>query len=314
MKKRSAILILALLLTLLVTVSSALAQDRPVRVSGEIIARDDTTGQLTVKPRYRDAITVQTSAETDILRKICEDGLEPIAFEDLMVGDQVTAAGIWEGDVLQARRVTVKSACVPPPDTVHGAISVLNASNGTITVEPKTGDTVLVHTSQETEFYRETQRARREPIAFTDLAVGDWVRVQGAWVDEDFEAERVTVMPFRPAPPPRLVMGSIGELLSGSDFSLEHQRREPITVKTTDTTKFYRTLQWGRLEPIGFGDLVAGDWVAVLGRWGDGEALNADAVTVMRGHGAEAEGVLEIGDVLEAGEVVEETDSSQVQP
>ena len=38
MKKRSAILVLALLLTLVVTVSPALAQDRPVRLSGEITA------------------------------------------------------------------------------------------------------------------------------------------------------------------------------------------------------------------------------------------------------------------------------------
>ena len=313
MKKRSTILLLALLLTLAVTVSPALAQDRPVRVSGEITAVDDTTGQFTVKPRYREAITVQTSAETDILRKIQEDGLEPIALGDLMDGDQVTVAGIWQGDLLQARRVTVKAACVPPPDTVHGAISVLDASSGTITVEPQTGDAVLVQTSEETVFYRETQRARREPILFADLAEGDWVRIQGAWVEDVFEAVRVTVMPFRPAPPPRLVVGSIGELLSETDFSLEHQRLEPITVKTTETTKFYRTLRWGRLEPISFGELVAGDWVAALGRW-DGEALNADVVTVMRGHGGEAEGVLEIGDALDAGEVVEETDTIQVQP
>lgn len=314
MKKRTVVVILALLLTLVVTVSPALAHERPVRVSGEMItAVDGKTGQFTLKPRFRDAITVQTSADTEFLRKVREDGLEPITFDALQVGDRVTVAGTWDGDLLQAKRVTVKPEQLPPPATIHGAISSLDSVNGTLMVAPRTGDAVLVQTSEATEFYRETQRARKEPITFAELAEGNWVRVQGAWIDDVFEGVRVTVMPFQPAPPPRLVMGTIGELLSETDFILEHQRQDPITVKTTEPTKFFRTLHWGRLEPIGFGGLAAGDWVAVLGRW-EGEALNADVVTVMRGHGAEAEGVLEIGAALEVGEVVEEVDTLQGQP
>ena len=45
--------------------------------------------------------------------------------------------------------------------------------------------------------------------------------------------------------------------------------------------------------------------MAVLGKW-DGEVLNADVVTVTRGHGGEAEGVLEAGEVFEADELVDE--------
>jgi hypothetical protein len=282
-------------------------------VSGEITALDGATGQITLKPRFRDAITVETSGETEFLRKVFEDGLEPITFDDLQQGDRVTVAGTWDGDVLRAQRVTVKPEQLPPPATIHGAISSLNSGDGTLMVAPLTGDAVLVQTSEGTEFYRETQRARREPITFADLADGDWVRVQGDWVEEVFDAVRVTVMPFQPAPPPRLLMGSIGELLSVSDFTLEHQRQDPITVKTTETTKFFRTLRWGRLELISFDDLAADDWVAVLGHW-DGEALIAHVVTVMRGHGDEVEGVLEIGGGLETGELVEGVDTLQVQP
>ncbi len=313
MKKRSAILILALLLTLVVTVSPALAQARPVHVAGVIIAVDAGASQFTVKPRYRDALTVQTSVDTEYFRKIQHSGLEPISFDNLGVGNQVKVAGTWEGEVLQAGNVVVMPAISPPPVVIHGAIAVLNTSNGTMTVEPRTGSAVIVQTFGETEFFRTVQHGRLVPIDFTDLAVEEWVKVQGAWDGDVLNAIRVTVMPFAPAPPPRLVAGSIGELLSESDFSLDHQRREAITVKTVETTKFYRTLGWGRLEPITFGDLAVGDWVAVLGKW-DGEVLNADVVTVTRGHGGEAEGVLEAGEVFEADELVDEIDTLQIQP
>ncbi len=314
MKKRSAILILALLLTLVVTVSPALAQNRPVRVAGMILAVDVENAQLTVKPRYRDAFTVQTSDSTEYFRKIQHNGLEPISFEQLEteIGEQVNVAGTWDGEVFQADSVVLMPAILPPPAAIHGAIIALDTSSGTMTVEPRTGDAVIVKTSGETEFFRTVQHGRLVPIDFTDLDVGEWVKVQGAWDSDELIAMRVTVMPFEPAPPPRLVAGSIGEL-SGSDFSLEHQRREAITVKTFETTKFYRTLRWGRLESITFGDLEVGGWVAVLGRW-DGEALNADVVTVMRGHGGEAEGVLEAGEVLDAEELVDEIDTLQIQP
>ena len=153
------------------------------------------------------------------------------------------------------------------------------------------------------------------PIDFTDLAVEEWVKVQGAWDGDVLNAIRVTVMPFAPAPPPRLVAGSIWgacfpRAISALIISAERRSRSR-RWKLQSSTGHLVGERLGNL--ITFGDLVVGDWVAVLGKW-DGEVLNADVVTVTRGHGGEAEGVLEAGEVFEADELVDEIDTLEIQP
>jgi hypothetical protein len=312
MKKHSVILVVVLLLTLLVAASPVLADERPVRVAGEITAIDATVGQLTVLPRYRDPITVQTMEDTRFFRKVNHGGLEEISFESLVVGDRVQVVGTWDGDLLQAGKVIVVPPPPPPLVEIHGAISALDSENDTLIVKLEGGTEVTVQTSEETEFYRVAQHGRLEPIAFEDLAVEDWVRVHGLREEEVFLAKRVTVMPVAPPPPLRLAFGRIVRLDPEGTFSLKPRRGNEIPVGTGDETKFYRKLRWGRLEPISYSDLAVGDWVSVLGRW-DGAALNARAVIIMRGHADDLEGVVEVEELLGAEELAEDS-ILQVEP
>lgn len=191
MKKRSIIFISALLL-LVVSVSPTLAHERQVRAAGEITVVDTGTGQITLKLRFRDSITtVQTSEKTEFLRKD-KDGLEPIALTDLVAGDKVHVTGTRGDEMLQAAKVVVMPADGEPPAMVRGDISELDAAEGTLTVEPREGDPILIQTSEETQFFRTVRHGRLEQITFDDLAEGDWIKSRGEWEDEVFNASHVT--------------------------------------------------------------------------------------------------------------------------
>jgi hypothetical protein len=313
MKRSFAILVLVLLLSLAASVSPALADELPVRVAGEITALDKATGQLTLKPRYRDPITVQTSDLTEFYRKVHRDGLEPIYFDDLEVGAKVRVTGTWDGEVLDASEVVMVPPPPPLPVAIYGAISAIDSDNATLLVKLSSGDEVTVQTLEVTQFYRVTQHGRLEPIAFEDLAIDDWVRVRGVRDGEVLNAQRVTVMPLTPPPPPRLAVGRIASLDPAGTFNLEPHRGDAIPVSTGDDTKFYRKVRWGRLEPIGFSDLLVGDWVAVFGWW-DGTILNAGKVIVMRGPTDSLDDVLEEKDLMQAEETSSDIAGLQAAP
>lgn len=285
MKKYSAALLLVLLLLLVVAASPALAQDRPVRLAGEITAIDSNTDQLLVKPRYRDPFTVQTSTETEFWRKVGQDGLEPITFEDLIIGDHLQIGGTWDGEVLMADKVIVLPESGAPPKTINGIITRLDPGSGALAVQPREGDPVEVHTFDETHFYRLLRHGRLLPIAFEDLEIGNVVKVQGAMDGEILLARRVTVMPLKPGDhPPATIAGKIGRIDDSAIFSLNRRQGEAVKVVTDNETKFYRTGRWGRLEPISFEELAVGQKVLVQGAR-DGESFDAGLVIVMPGPG-----------------------------
>jgi hypothetical protein len=289
MKKRSVLLVLAVLLTLAVAASPVLASGRPDRVAGEITGLDATSGEITLQLRHGAEIAVATSDTTEFYRKVHLGGLEAISFDDLAIGDRVQVVGTRDGEVLTAAKVILVPPPPPPPQAVHGSIVALDAGAGTIRVQPCDGDALTVQTTAETTFYRRFHRGRLEPISFADLAVEDQVTVLGTWEGDLFIAGRVTVMPAAPPELPRLVNGDISALDPAGAFTLERRLGGAITVKTTTETQFYRQARWGRLEPITFAELVVGDRVSVLGTW-DGEALNASKVIVMRSREGETEG------------------------
>ena len=184
--------VIALLLLLAAAVSPALAHGGAGRVVGSITALDPTTGIITMQPRFGEAVTVQTSAETEFYRKIHHGGLEPIGFDDLTVGDRVYVQGAWAGDVFNASRVLVMtSASQPPASHVHGSITALVPAAGTVVVQTRHSGEVLVQTFGETEFYRKSHQGGLEPITFDDLAVEDRVSVWGTWDGEVFNADKV---------------------------------------------------------------------------------------------------------------------------
>jgi len=294
MKKYSAVLILALVLLLAAAASPALAQDQTMRVAGEITAIDPNTDQLAVKPRFRDPVKVQTSAETEFWRKVGQDGLEPITFEDLVVGDHIQIGGTWDGEVLMADKVIVLPETDASPKRISGIITRLDPGSQALAVKPRDGEPVEVHTFDETHFYRLLRHGRLLPIAFEDLAVGDWVKVQGAMDGEILLARRVTVLPLKPGDhPPSTIAGKIGRIDDSANFSLNRRHGEPVKVVTDEETKFYRTLPWGRLEPIRFEDLAVGQKVLVQGARNDEGAFSADVVIVLRAPGDNADDIIE---------------------
>ncbi|HFD39885.1 MAG TPA: hypothetical protein ENJ31_08605 [Anaerolineae bacterium] len=281
------LLILSLLLALAVTASPALARGGADRIAGEITALDGATGVITLQPRYGDPATVQTSADTEFYRKVPRGGLEPITFEDLVVGDRIVVEGAWDGDLFNADEVVVVASATPPPppppasDRFGGVITALDAANGTITLQARDGD-VTVQTSTETEFYRMQHHGDLQPITFDDLAVGDKVRVEGAWNGDLFDADRVIAMPVAPPPPPEDMVGGVITALDAAAGTITIQSphsADPITIQTSDETEFYRMIHQGGLEPITFDDLAVGDQIGAEGAW-DGDLFNAEKVMV----------------------------------
>ncbi len=289
MRKRFTILILALLL-LVVAVSPALALARPGHIAGEITVINTDTVQLTVRLRYGAPVTVQIGDDTEFLLKVEDVGLEPITFEDLVVGDRIHVWGTRDEGVLYASKVIVMPESKMISDTLQGTVSVLDSVNLTITVMAGEEDLVVVQTTEETKYYRVVRHGRLELIAFSDLVVGDRVKAQGDWDGEIFNAWRVMVMPLKPAsPPPNRASGEI-TALGAAGFTLEKRGGYEINVTTSAETKFYEAVRRGRLEAITFDDLALEDMVVVSGEW-DGDQFNATLVIVKASHGGGGPGV-----------------------
>ena len=122
MKKTSLPLLLALLLSLLMAATPALAQQgigrtgiehRPSppprldHIGGEIIDLDATAGTMSIQPLRGEPVTVQTSEDTQFHRQLADGGCESISFGDLATGDNVQVQGEWDGELFNATRVIV---------------------------------------------------------------------------------------------------------------------------------------------------------------------------------------------------------------
>lgn len=284
MKKRFVILALTLLI-LVVAVSPILAQGKPARAAGEITAIDNSLDQLTLKPRFHDPITVQSTADTEFWRKVPNDGLEVIGFDDLADEDQIYVHGSWDDETIIAEKIVVIPARSPVPFTKFGTISDLDPGSGIMTLDLRIGDELVVQTTAQTRFYRTAWRGRMDPIAFEDLAVGDLVKVHGDLEGANLNAEKVTLMPLIPVPQIRSrISGHIKAVDPAGTFELKLRRKGEITVNTEASTKFYRILRWGQLETISFDDLAVGDGVMLQGAWDD-EEFDASKVIMKRGSG-----------------------------
>jgi hypothetical protein len=159
------------------------------------------------RPQVSAEIEVFTTKDTEFYR--CEpDGLVPITFGDLQVGDLVHVGGTFFAEKFTARRVVV----LPPrpmPFTLLGQITEIpttgtDARAFTVKVRWGTGaarglqdQEVVIVTTESTRFFA-CEAGDCQEIGFDDLAVGDWVHVVGRALEGTFTA-RVVV---RRAPPP----------------------------------------------------------------------------------------------------------------
>ncbi len=163
-------------------------------------------GTLTVQSRDGD-VQVQVFADTQLYRRIHHGNLEEITFDDLAVGDHVNVQGAWNGALFDASQVIVMSSGgsgSPPPHEQHvtGDITALDSGAGTIEIQSRHGgDSVLIQTFADTEFYRKSSGGGMEEITFDDLEIGDQIKAFGSWNDAVFEASRVIVTSHHQEPP-----------------------------------------------------------------------------------------------------------------
>ena len=253
-------------------------------VHGVIAALDAATGVITVQTPAGAQVTVQTSAETEFYQVRHHGDLEPITFDDLVVGEGVRAKGAWNGDVFEADRViAMPTTPPPPPEMVSGTIAALDADAGTITVQTcHDAAPLTVQTSAETEFYRMVHDGGLEEITFDDLVVGDRIAAEGEWDGDMFNAGKVVTTPATPPPPPaETIKGTITALDEATGMiTVQDMDDSTVTVQTSAETKFYRMNHDGSLAEITFADLNVGDHIVVEGSW-DGDVFNASNVVVM---------------------------------
>jgi hypothetical protein len=253
-------------------------------VTGEIEALDAGAGTIVVQPRGGDPVTVQTTAETRFFRQVQPIGLVPITFDDLAVGDKITAKGTREDNLLTATQVIVLPPPPPPPpppaQRLGGIITALDPDAGTIVVQRREGEPATIQTTADTEFLRQVPNTEPAPITFADLALRMTITASGAWQGDLFAADVVVVMPATPPPPAEHLGGVIIALDAGAGtITLKRLNREPVTVQTSADTEFLRRLPNGKVQMITFADLAKGLQITVEGAW-EGEVFNASQVVV----------------------------------
>lgn len=182
------------------------------------------------------AIWVETTPET----RFFDDQGNPLSFEDLQVGNVVTVGGRWGEEPPGERPVLIASFVVrhegpppPPPGIVAGRIVEIFSDRRAFVIEVPLRDAnavgrINILTNESTLFFGPDG----QPIAFEDLAVGDFVKVIGEWMPGDpqhppammaHEVHKHAPPPPPPEPPP-FVFGIVSGLEvhpEGGRFNLQ---------------------------------------------------------------------------------------------
>jgi len=215
-------------------------------------------GELTVTTESG-PVVVSVSADTMIKR----NG-SPAVFEDLMVGDRVEAEGVWDGDVLDAAKI---SAEAPEAEEVEIEGTIESIGDGELTVTTD-GGPVVVSVSGDTTIERNGAAA-----TFEDLVVGDHVEVEGVWDGDVLAAASID------AEAPEAEMAEISGTISAigdGEITVETDGGPVVVSVTADTVI---TLD-GSTALIT--DLVVGQRVEASGVW-DGDVLVASSIDAETG-------------------------------
>ncbi len=159
---------------------------------------DDDSGDHPFGARC--VVRVRVSSSTQIV----DDRGSQLSYADLQGGMLVGVAGTWVAGAMEptveAQQILVRTQPVPVTGVeVYGVIAGVDAENGRFTLQTRAG-TITVQTDEQTVY---EQQPGDQPIQFSDLQVGDFVEVEGIFLESFVEVvilarkvERYTAFPL----------------------------------------------------------------------------------------------------------------------
>ena len=227
---------------------------RKIEVKGYIAALGDRT--LTVASRSLDGLTFLVTTDTEII----DEDRNPIPFDSLALQDQVTVVGEYVhtdalGDsTLLALRIKVEKGGGGEIHEVEIAGTITALAERTVTV-----DSLTFFVIARTEIVDE----RRQPVPFDSLAVGDDVKVRGAYILNDAGDRALVALLIivksddgGGGGKERIRMRGVITALSDTTVTVDS-----LTFAVTDSTEVFGLDK----RPIPFDSLAVGDFVYVEG-------------------------------------------------
>jgi hypothetical protein len=236
------------------------AQQQEQTVRGKVTAIEGNT--LTLRTA-RGRAFVATDQET----AFHVPGVENPSLEDIAVGDGIVAVGRRTRRILHARIVAVVDQDATS-ERVGGQVAAIEGPD--ITLNTRSGETVIVHTHDETVFH---VPGVEEP-GLSDVQVADLIGASGSWnEDGSLQADHV-IVPREMDRRARVV----GEVLTieGDSLTLGLKGERQIVVLTDDETDF----RVAGVESATLADVQVGDQVGVQLQTREG-ALYALTVVVL---------------------------------
>ncbi|MBI4289387.1 MAG: hypothetical protein HY671_13300 [Chloroflexi bacterium] len=190
----------------------------PIAISGQIKSTDQSAKSFVLTTKDKTDVTINTDAKTQFLLHSGQPG----KFEDLKVGNRVTAAAVETSDGILALRVRL----LPTP--VSGQIKSIDLAAKSFVVTTKDKTDVAIKTDTNTKFlFYNSQTAK-----FEDLKVGNRVTTAIVETADGNLAVRVRVLPIA-------VSGQVKSLdRTAKSFVLTTQDRGDVTIKVNDQTRF----------------------------------------------------------------------------
>jgi Cu/Ag efflux protein CusF len=230
MFKHKALTVLALVVVLLLAGSMVALAEEPNRqqeIRGEVIAVRSAAGAIAIRTASAPSIIVYVNERT----RYVVPGVREPGLDDINVGDQITAAGVWRTrSEFDAALITVTRPVVRPVE-LSGKVKAIEAP--VFVLETRAGDKRIM-TNASTRF----SINGIQNMSLADVRVGDEATVN-ALAGNDGTLTALIVIIRRPQPRPIELSGQViaVDMISGT-LTLQVRNNEEKLIQTNDKTRF----------------------------------------------------------------------------